>query len=742
MNRLSVGFLWHMHQPYYKDPLTGTYSLPWVRLHGIKSYYDMAKILGDFPEIKVTINLVPSLLLQILDYQKDTARDRFLDTTLKPAGDLDIDERQFILRYFFMANWDAIIKPLPRYYALLQDRGMHPNEETLERALKQFKIQDYLDLQVLFNLAWFGFKAVEEFEVLGELRAKGRDYTEQDKATVIQCQQVILKRLISVYKNLEATGQLELTASPFYHPILPLLMDTDIARRSMSWATLPERFSAPEDARAQVVKALDFHGQVFGKKPRGMWPSEGSVCPELIPILSGAGVQWIATDEEILTHSVMLSSRGEDLYRPYRVEHEGSSVQIVFRDKELSNLLSFTYGEMDPTSAAEDLVHRLTHIQEMTVGQKEPRLVTIILDGENPWENYQDNGRPFLMELYRRLSQAPSLKTVKIGDHLMEHPPRSVITQLYSGSWINHDFDIWIGAHEENLAWEYLGRTQKILRSALTEEQIPAERRQEAFEALYAAEGSDWFWWYGDDFTSDHDEEFDRLFRAHLMHAFKALGREVPEFLHRSILHLHPAKHIREPVNFITPSLEGRLTSYFEWQGAGYYDTTLQATRYHAERLVTTIYYGFDLTHWYLRIDPSPRCTPDQKERLTLQVNLFSTPTRETLRVHPAKGPRVGSLAEYRITIPCGPQGPLRFEVERSEDGIAFHSIFGSDQIAFVNFLELAIPFEKVGWKPHHQFNFILEVLEQDKVIETYPLNGYIPFTVPDKDFELRMWSV
>ncbi|MCI0528905.1 MAG: glycoside hydrolase family 57 protein, partial [Nitrospira sp.] len=453
-------------------------------------------------------------------------------------GDLDIDERQFILRYFFMANWDTIIKPLPRYYALLQDRGMHPNEETLDRALKQFKIQDYLDLQVLFNLAWFGFKAVEEFEVLGELRAKGRDYTEQDKATVIQCQQVILKRLISVYKNLEATGQLELTASPFYHPILPLMIDTDIARRSMSWATLPERFNAPEDARAQVVKALDFHGQVFGKKPRGMWPSEGSVCPELIPILSDAGVQWIATDEEILIHSVMLSSRGEDLYRPYRVEHEGSSVQIVFRDKELSNLLSFTYGKMDPTSAAEDLVHRLTHIQEMTVGQKEPRLVTIILDGENPWENYQDNGRPFLMELYRRLSQTPSLKTVKIGDHLMEHPPRSVITQLYSGSWINHDFDIWIGAHEENLAWEYLGRTQKILRSALTDEQIPAERRQEAFEALYAAEGSDWFWWYGDDFTSDHDEEFDRLFRAHLIHAFKVLGREAPKFLHRSILHL------------------------------------------------------------------------------------------------------------------------------------------------------------------------------------------------------------
>jgi alpha-amylase/alpha-mannosidase (GH57 family) len=702
----------------------------------------MARILRDFPEIRVTINLVPSLLLQILDYQEGTARDRFLDTTLKPAGDLDIEERRFILRYFFMANWDTMIKPLPRYYALLQDRGMRPDEETLERALAQFKTQDYLDLQVLFNLAWFGFKAVEEFEVLGELRAKGRDYTEQDKTTAIQCQQGILKRLISVYRNLEATGQLELTTSPFYHPILPLLIDTDIARRSMPGAILPGRFSALEDARAQVVKALDFHARLLGQRPRGMWPSEGSVCPELIPILSDAGVQWIATDEEILTHTVTLSSRGEGLYRPYRVEHEGRSVQIVFRDKELSNLLSFTYGKMDPVVAVEDFVNRLTRINEMTVGQKEPRLVTIILDGENPWEGYQESGRPFLMELYRRLSLTPSLKTVKIGEHLVEHPPRSVIHKIYSGSWINHDFDIWIGAHEENLAWEYLGRTRKIIEPALIDERIPAERRKEAWEALYAAEGSDWFWWYGDDFVSDHDDEFDRLFRTYLIHAFKVLGHEVPEFLHRSILHLHPAKHVREPVNFVTPSLEGRLTSYFEWQGAGYYDATLHTTRYHADRLVTAIYYGFDLTHLYLRVDPSPRCTSDQRERLTLQVNFFSTLTPEALKDIPSKGLRAGGLSEYRIIIPCSTQGPSRFEVQKSEDGITFHPLFESDRIAFASFLELAIPFEKMGWKPHNQFNFSLEVLEQGKVIEIYPPTGYIPFTVPDEDFELRMWSV
>lgn len=731
-----------MHQPYYKDPLTGSYSLPWVRLHGIRSYYDMARILRDFPEIKVTINLVPSLLLQILDYQHGTARDLFLESTLKPATDLDLAEQRFILRYFFMASWGTMIKPLHRYYTLLQDRGMRPDEETLDRALAQFKARDYLDLQVLFNLAWFGFKALEEFPELIELRAKGRDYTEQDKTVVIQCQQAILQKLIPLYKHLEAAGQLELTTSPFYHPILPLLIDTDIARRSMPGAILPERFHWAEDARAQIIKALEFHTQVLGQKPRGMWPSEGSVCPELIPIISDAGVQWIGTDEEILMRSMPLSSRGEGLYRPYRAEHEGRSIQIVFRDKELSNLLSFTYGKMDPSAAVKDLLNRLAHIRELTAGQNEPALATVILDGENPWENYLESGRPFLTELYGQLSRSQAIKTVTLGEYLMESPPRSVIHKLYSGSWINHDFDIWIGAQEENLAWDYLRRVRKGLAPALTDDQIPARQREIALESLYAAEGSDWFWWYGDDFSSDHDDEFDRLFRAHLIHAFKALGLEIPEFLHRSILHLHPAKHLMEPVNFITPSLEGRLTSYFEWQGAGHYNVTLRSTRYHAEPLLTDIYYGFDLNHWYLRVDPHERWTPEQRERLTFHVHIFSTQTGEALMDSPVREGVAGAVAEYRTIIPCNQDGPMRFQVQRSEDGITFHALFESERMAFVSFVELAIPFEKIGWKPQDRFNFILEIREQGKVLELYPPNGYIPFTVPDEDFELKMWSV
>jgi alpha-amylase/alpha-mannosidase (GH57 family) len=731
-----------MHQPYYKDPLTGSYTLPWVRLHGIRSYYDMARLMMDFPEIRATVNLVPSLLLQILDYQQGGARDLFLSHTQKPAADLTEAERRFILRYFFMANWETTIKPLPRYYALLQDRGMWPDDETLDRALSRFKARDYLDLQVLFNLAWFGFKALEDWPSLAELKTKGRDYTEQDKAAVIQIQQAILQKLISLYKHLETAGQVELTTSPFYHPILPLLIDTNIARRSMPGAALPEPFTAPEDARVQVTEALSFHARLFGRKPRGMWPSEGSVCPELIPILNEAGVQWIATDEEVLTHSISLPSRAEGLYRPYRAEYEGRSVQLIFRDKELSNLLSFTYGRMDPQAAVADLMSRLAHIHEMTKGQKEPALAAVILDGENPWEAYAESGKPFLVELYTRLSQAPSIQTVKLGDHLAEHPPRSPIHKLHSGSWIHHDFDIWIGSHEENMAWEYLGRTRRALAPFLTDEQIPASRRKVALEAVYAAEGSDWFWWYGDDFASEHDEEFDRLFRAHLTQAFNVLGREAPEYLSRPIIHLHPVKHALEPVNFITPILDGKKTSYFEWQGAGYYNPMLRTTRYHPERLLAAIYYGFNLTHWFFRVDPHERCTPEIKSRLTLQINLFTGPGRKSGTSRSAGEAGPGAWVEYRIIIPCGRKGPLRFEVFRSQDGVTFEPLYESDEIALESVLELTVPFEKLGWKPNERFNFTLEVQEVDKILEIYPPNGYITFAVPDENFEQQMWSV
>ncbi len=714
-----------MHQPYYKDPLTGAYSVPWVRLHGIRAYYDMAKILLDFPDIRVTVNFVPSLLLQILDYQQGQARDIFQEYTLKPAVDLEAAEQRFILRYFFMANWETMVKPMARYYELLHDRGVNPDEQTLDRAVFQFKARDYLDLQVLFNLSWFGFKAVEESPALSELISKGRNYTEEDKAVVIRHQHKILRGMIALYKGLEETGQIELTTSPFYHPILPLIYDTNIARRCMPNSPLPDRFEAPEDAKKQILKAVQFHSRIFGKMPRGCWPSEGSVCPEVIPFLADAGLRWIATDEEILLNSMPLLSRKDALYRSYIAESEGRDIGIVFRDKEISNLLSFTFGRMDAASAVDSLFKRFKAIHDMFEGRNESALVTIILDGENPWEYYPEGGRRFLSELYSRLSKSSDFMTVRISDDLDRHPPRQRVHHLYSGSWINHDFDIWIGTFEENLAWEYLSRTRRALLPLLNDASMPAERREAAWEAIYAAEGSDWFWWYGDDFTSAQEEEFDRLFREHLAGAFRHLGLEVPKYLSRPIIHLHPAKHVIVPVNFIHPVLDGKRTSYFEWQGAGRYDAMLRTIMFGAgPPLLSAIYFGFNLTHCYFRIDPVEGDGPEKLKGYEFHVHFFDGPQ------------------EYKCVIPGTNGVPSRFFINRSSDGIQYELLAEADTIAMGQILEIGVPFDALGWKQGERFSFCVEVLVDGKVIETYPPKGYIPIEMPGRDFEQMMWSV
>ena len=301
MKPLHIAFLWHMHQPMYKDPLTGVYTMPWVRLHSIKGYYDMISLLEEFPEAKMTFNVVPSLIIQINDYADGRARDVFWDRSMKPAADLSFDEKKFILDNFFMCNWGTMIQPHNRYYEILKKRGMRQlTEDEISHAVKTFSTQEYLDLQVWFNLAWFGYKAVEKDKALSELIKKDKNFTEDEKRYVLESQIRILKELLPTYKRFQDNGQVELTISPFYHPILPLVYDTDMASRCMPWAKLPDRFHHPEDAEEQIRRGVALYKETFGRNPSGMWPSEGSVAPELIPCFQKEGIRWIATDEAIL----------------------------------------------------------------------------------------------------------------------------------------------------------------------------------------------------------------------------------------------------------------------------------------------------------------------------------------------------------------------------------------------------------------------------------------------------------
>ena len=301
---MNVVILWHMHQPYYVNPVTKTAMMPWVRLHAVKGYLDMVDLLDSAPGVKVNFNFTPVLVRQIEEFVEGTVTDLWEDWSRKPAADLNEEEKRRILENFFKINWDNLIHPFPRYAELLALRGANWNSHTLDAALKAYSIADYRDLQTWYNLAWCGFSAEKRFPLLKDLKKQGRNFTEEQKNAVLDIHQKILALILPLYREAAAKGRAEITTTPFFHPIMPLVYDTNLARRCMPHATLPSQFSAPEDVAAHLRLAQEQHTRVFGAPARGLWPSEGSIAPEIIPLLRQAGIDYFCTDEGNLFRSL------------------------------------------------------------------------------------------------------------------------------------------------------------------------------------------------------------------------------------------------------------------------------------------------------------------------------------------------------------------------------------------------------------------------------------------------------
>jgi alpha-amylase/alpha-mannosidase (GH57 family) len=593
----------------------------------------MVKMLEGFPEIRQTINLVPSLLEQLTDYAAHNATDVYLEISRKSPSDLTEAERTFVIENFFLANWDTMIKPFPRYHELLARRGARYTRDDLARLLRSFTDSDIRDLQVLFNLAWIDpmFRNSDPF--LGDLARKGKGFTEEEKHLLLASQLEILRKIIPQYRKMQEVGSVEVSVSPFYHPILPLLWNTDSARIAMPEATLPsKRFSYPEDAVQQIRMGIAYYEETFGRRPAGMWPSEGSVSEEVVRAIGAEGISWVATDEEVLARSLGRPLRSPEgyltdphaLYRPHRF----GGVSMFFRDHKLSDLIGFDYCRMHPEKAAEDLIGRLIQIK-YGLPHDRAHVVPIILDGENAWEFYPNDGHDFLQALYRRLGGDGRFKTVTFSDFIREHGPGEDLHRLHAGSWIYGNFAIWIGHEEDNLAWDYLTQTREDL-AAFTQAH-PDRDMSDAWKALYAAEGSDWNWWYGDDHVTETREEFDELFRGYLMKVYHVMGRDMPQFLYMPIQQRDRAiTPTVPPRGFITPRIDGRVTSFFEWhQGARIDVGSSGGSMHRAESLISSVYFGFNAENLYLRADPI-RPFPDMEEDIVLHVHILQ-PRRFTI---------------------------------------------------------------------------------------------------------------
>ena len=510
-----------MHQPYYKNLLTGATDAPWVRLHGIKDYLDMVLMLEKFPAVRQVFNVVPSLVEQLEDYVSGNIKDRFVQLTMLPVEQLTNQDKEFIRQRFFSINPDKCIAIHPRYYELYLKR----------KANKEFSPQDYLDLQIWFNLAWFDPVYRESIPEVRALVAKGRFFDQEDKRVVIEKQIAVLKETIPGYKKFMQSGQIEVILSPYYHPILPLLYNTKLAKEANPRSSLPQiNFSYPQDAKAQVDLAVKFYEERFGVRPTGMWPSEESVCQHILPFLIDAGINWIVADEAILFKSLKLKKRNTELlYQPHLLERQEGAMNIVFRDRNLSDMIGFSYHRWKTQDAVSDF---MKHLENIAVAFKNKDiLVTVAMDGENAWEYYANDGHDFLESLYQRLSEADFVKTTTVKEYLKIHPAKRKIKYLAAGSWIYGEFAKWIGSAKKNKAWEYLALARKELTDISHQPQSANVNLELAWKQMYVLEGSDWFWWYGDDDSGD----FDKLFRMHLANFYNIIGKEPPDDVNHPI---------------------------------------------------------------------------------------------------------------------------------------------------------------------------------------------------------------
>lgn len=705
--------------------------MPWVRLHATKDYYDMAALLDDFPKIRMTINLVPSLVLQIQDFAENRCTDPWLKKTLIPAANLTDDDKLWILENFFFCNWDNMIHSNARYTELFEKRGKFASTHDIHRTKSYFNTQDFLDLQVWFNLAWMDPHWQEKDSMVSHLYKKGRNFTEQEKIMLIEKQKEICRLTIEKHKELWHKGQLEISTTPFYHPILPLLCDTNSAQMSMPGSLKPKKeFRHPEDAKAQVEKALQFMEKVFGKRPIGMWPSEGSVSEEAISIISECGLKWAATDEGILFQSLHLSgirAQHEMLYQPYQFETntlssaKGSAgkLHMVFRDHGLSDAIGFIYSRMDAQNAVDDFIKRICKIADSIPESDRPPLVSVILDGENCWESYYKDGRDFLKILYETLSHHPRIETTTIGNFIEKYPAKTTLKKLWAGSWINSDFAIWIGHPEDNKAWELLGETRDFLVETLKNDPTKAMEPsvQMAWESIYIAEGSDWCWWYGDQNSTAQDETFDELFRSHLKNVYLLLGGQPHQKLSVAIKSKERKALLALPIDLISPKIDGLVTNYYEWQMAGSYQTGQAGGAMHqAENFLSKIYYGFDLKKLYLRLDTKIPLKNQPVDDVEIKISFIEP-------------------MEHHIHISWETRKVKAVSINHKGETTLLK------EIAAEKIIELAFPLSLLQLKESDTIEFAIFVHKEKTLLERWPYDSSIKFKQPTKEFGSDLWS-
>lgn len=744
--QLSIAFVWHMHQPNYQAQPNGIRLMPWARLHAIKDYLDMVLFLEKFPKLKLNFNLVPVLLDAFEDYGNKGAHDIHSRLTITPVEELTPDDKHYILNYFFDANYTNLISQHNHYNELYQKR--HSKEEI---DIDDFTLQEYSDIMMWFNIVWFDPIWQSKYPEITEFINKKKNFTLDDRLKLINIQRDIIKQTIPTIKKFQDKGQLEVTTSPYYHPVLPLLIDMNVAKKYALKYPLPNcKIDMIEDAKIQVKMALDRIEELFGKRPKGMWPSEQCISPKTLECFAELGIDWTISDEGILAKSIgkefVRDFKGYledpyDLCNVYNVKTDKNDIKIIFRDSVIPNLIGFEYPHHDSIAAANDLYNRIKTIQNKLINSPDDsHLLTIAMDGENSWENYSQDGYLFLRTLYGLISSDESLATVLISDYIQTQKSTKLLNKVEAGSWINRDFQLWTAEPTKNLAWCYLSKTHDDLKK-FEKEGADKKLLEIAKKELYIAEGSDWFWWYGEPNDSGQDHIFDYLFREHLKNIYMLLSKKVPKYLETPLISFL-GKPSKTPKKEISPKIDGKDTSHNEWLNAGCIDIPSGPMNYE-NKLFNKIWFGSDKNNLYLRFDINPYALDEKGNLKSIykiyiylkSLNDYSTCTSPIRTVN--KPDYIFPILKegYTHEVKATFYKEKRFSIQFScaiRDNLWVSQIAHNIKYAYDDIIEASIPFEDLRIKPGEKVDFFIINSTLEQVEEIYPQDLLLSIQRPE----------
>ena len=670
--------------------------MPWVRLHAVKDYLDMALWAKKFEKLKLNFNFVPVLIDSIIDYGENEAHDIHSRMTVAPTENLNNEDKLFILTNFFDANYQTMILPNPEYHRLYQVVQAAGTDD-----VSVLTDQEYSDLMALFNLAWMDPSYKTTNADLKRLVKKGKNYTLEDRKLIIEIQREIIRKIIPSIKKLVEKNKIEITTSPYFHPILPILLDYKNIKKNASPDDELLSLKTELDAKLQTKMALDRIEEVFGKRPRGVWPSEQCVNGKTLEMLSNLGVEWSISDEGILANSINFEFEHDfkgylkepyHLLKTYQYKTKTSDIKMIFRDSTIPNLISFEYQNHNPFTTAGDLYDRIKVLQSKILSSPDKEhLLTIALDGENCWENYLEDGASFLKALYTLITEDESLETVLISEYLDKAKENKVLNKISSGSWINRNFKLWVDEPVKDLAWAYLRRVRHDFSEYVKREplnpNIEIARRE-----LFIAEGSDWFWWYGEPNDSGRDNIFDFLFRTHLKNIYRCLGLDTPKYLDFPLSNLSTSKPSKYPLSLITPTIDGKFITREDdiWNSAGCIDIP-DGPVLRESKLFDNIRFGNDEENFYLKLHMNKY----------IRENADLTKRTYQMYIYLRKAGNKQALAPVRLINKTENIAPVSLEKFHNEIQIAIRN----DKLQLLRLIK-AVPGDM--W-----------VLEQSKKIET-----------------------